>query len=829
MSVITAYPSSIGNFFTYLKYAQLNDNAVVAYFKLGASKSYHFSTFVGFPQIQQSYLHSTIYLGDYNNTQIRFLKSTQAKAFSEALAKNIQPIILAKLKAIQITLKKLAFDEFLRDSSLNILAEQLLPLLNNYRNNQDVWHKNIYSESIDVFKKLLNFNTIEKLSAALRHNYEQATLQARKQFYDVIESNPLTIEQRLAVIRDNDKNLILAAAGTGKTSVMVAKALDLIDRKTTSADKILILAYNKAAASELTARFNKNTHKLANNNSPLTPHIMTFHGLARFILTQCNLPTALSIFANDANKQTSWLTLWLNQAIKQDINFFYQLLSTLYMPDNTSLAPIYLTLSGDKMRTYQEFLISNLLFINEIDFKYELLQQHGSFHLTSENIKVAFDNNKGLGRIIVLDYPNKKMINRFNQNKGFDQKSIEQQLKIIIPHLKNTDELVNQYQQNSRYKNTLIKHFTDCGLMKLAVERYQPCLQAQRTERLSPREIKTRFVHANIVNSEIHTDILVKITKAYSEELHQQKTIDFDDMINNAYDVVTQKMLIPQWSHILVDEFQDISNARYQLLDALITQGHQVKLTAVGDDWQSIYRFSGGDLTLTTQFEKLVGRYSLSKLQKTFRYNNSIAEVAGQFVMKNPEQYKKHIVTHEQVSQPQVFLHDDYTEHHNKKSYYDKALNLIKNILKRSPQASIAVIARYRFQLTSLHEKIKQQSSNSHSFLESQIFFWTYHNAKGLEADYVILLSFDNSDFGFPAKNKNDVLVEALLPSADDFPNSEERRLLYVGLTRAKYQAHIIASQENTSEFINELLSGNYNIQVASTYFNEQRSSIELM
>ncbi|WP_350636713.1 UvrD-helicase domain-containing protein, partial [Pseudoalteromonas sp. GW168-MNA-CIBAN-0100] len=76
--------------------------------------------------------------------------------------------------------------------------------------------------------------------AQLRNKYERKQLAQRADFYNNVESNPLTNEQRLAVIRNNDKNLVLAAAGTGKTSVMVAKALDLIATKQAMPEQILV-------------------------------------------------------------------------------------------------------------------------------------------------------------------------------------------------------------------------------------------------------------------------------------------------------------------------------------------------------------------------------------------------------------------------------------------------------------------------------------------------------------------------------------------------------------------------------------------------------------
>lgn len=73
-------------------------------------------------------------------------------------------------------------------------------------------------------------------------------------FFDTIEKNPLTPEQRLAVVTDEDATLVLAGAGSGKTSVIVAKAAYLIARGIRQPEDILLLAFGKDAASEMAAR-----------------------------------------------------------------------------------------------------------------------------------------------------------------------------------------------------------------------------------------------------------------------------------------------------------------------------------------------------------------------------------------------------------------------------------------------------------------------------------------------------------------------------------------------------------------------------------------------
>ena len=300
-------------------------------------------------------------------------------------------------------------------------------------------------------------------------------------------------------------------------------------------------------------------------------------------------------------------------------------------------------------------------------------------------------------------------------------------------------------------------------------------------------------------------------------ELKSQGCIDFDDMIIRANNAVNSKAYVPNWKYILVDEFQDISMSRMRMLQGFISQGDNPSLTVVGDDWQSIYRFTGGKLELTTRFSELVGSNSTTTLQKTYRYNNSIAAVAGSFIMENPEQIVKDIKTESVVDKPQVYLLDSFVGEVGN-SLEERVRQIIQTIKKRDKNANVAILARYHYLLENVREHIKGKEGFD------SLKFWTFHGSKGLEADYCILIGFSQGRTGFPNENKEEAVLEALLPSLDSFKYSEERRLLYVALTRAKYKSYLIADPMAPSEFINELIAPKYkdDIKIASQTFEER-------
>ena len=338
-------------------------------------------------------------------------------------------------------------------------------------------------------------------------------------------------------------------------------------------------------------------------------------------------------------------------------------------------------------------------------------------------------------------------------------------------------------------------------------------LQAIRVERLDEVAMRDRLEMAEVVQAKSVAEVLDALHGAYVEELQRQNAIDFDDMIIRAIQVVDSGAYVPAWKFVLVDEFQDISEARMEFLKAMVAKGPDPSLTVVGDDWQSIYRFSGGKLELTTRFGELIGEFTATKLQKTFRYNDSIAEIAGRFVMENPEQYKKKIETHTKVDRSQVYLLDDSTGKQD--GVYDRVVEVVRKIRQNDAAGSIAVIARYNYLL------VASRNALANDGLNANVVFWTFHKSKGLEADYCVLVGFFQGKSGFPNENKDEAIIEALLPSLDSYPHSEERRLLYVGLTRARSKVYVIASPNAPSSFVAELLAPKYDLNIVSKKFQE--------
>ena len=127
--------------------------------------------------------------------------------------------------------------------------------------------------------------------AAIR-SFTDAELRAFEGFFDTIEAQPLTPQQRLAVVTDEDATLTLAGAGSGKTSVIVAKAAYLIKSGLRRPDEILLIAFGKDAAAEMSRRIKDRTG--------VSVTAMTFHALGYSIIREVEQGTpALAAHASD--------------------------------------------------------------------------------------------------------------------------------------------------------------------------------------------------------------------------------------------------------------------------------------------------------------------------------------------------------------------------------------------------------------------------------------------------------------------------------------------------------------------------------------------------
>lgn len=304
--------------------------------------------------------------------------------------------------------------------------------------------------------------------------------------------------------------------------------------------------------------------------------------------------------------------------------------------------------------------------------------------------------------------------------------------------------------------------------------------QAEMIEN-APEEIRDLFSK--------RVKLMAPMLKAWKTALKAENAVDFSGLIHQAIIILEKGRFVSPWKHILVDEFQDISPQRAALLSALRAQNKHTSLFAVGDDWQAIYRFSGAQLSLTTAFHHYFGEGDRSDLDTTYRFNSRIGEIANRFIQQNPHQLAKPLNSLRPGDKKAVtLLADDQLE-----PLLDKLSGYAK------PDERILVLARYH------HLKPAALEKAATRWPKLQLEFMTIHASKGQQADYVIVIGLKDGSDGFPAPVRESVMEQALLPMPEDFPDAEERRLLYVAITRARHRVWLLFNKEEPSVFVDIL------------------------
>ncbi|MFM7682171.1 MAG: UvrD-helicase domain-containing protein, partial [Bacteroidota bacterium] len=317
-------------------------------------------------------------------------------------------------------------------------------------------------------------------------------------------------------------------------------------------------------------------------------------------------------------------------------------------------------------------------------------------------------------------------------------------------------------------------------------------------------------------------EIFKPIYDSYQNYLSNRNEIDFSDMINLASKFIERGDYKSKYKYILIDEFQDISMGRYELIRSLKKVNPHSRLFVVGDDWQSIYRFTGSDISLFKNFEHYFGVSEKSKIETTYRFSNPIIKLSSDFIQKNPNQEKKILKSGLSMrilnkKTEYEIIHSDSDEldvTDTLKIIFDDLIRMYSDIEKKS----IMILGRYSFDINRIQNEnnifnINKEDysikytikSNLNEVKTINAFFLTVHKSKGLEADIVIIINCNSGKHGFPSEMSDDPILNLVLSETDQFPNGEERRLFYVALTRAKEFVYLLTHNVYKSKFIYEL------------------------
>lgn len=230
------------------------------------------------------------------------------------------------------------------------------------------------------------------------------------------------------------------------------------------------------------------------------------------------------------------------------------------------------------------------------------------------------------------------------------------------------------------------------------------------------------------------------------------------------------------------------------MIEEIIKQT-SAKFLAVGDDFQSIYRFTGCNLYIFLNFCKYFKDAKIFQIINTYRNPQELIEVAGSFIMKNKQQQRKKLIANKHLEKPIVIYYS------NQKS------TALKEILKQlsKEKKEIMVLGRNNKDIEKYIDNTFTKKEEEYIYENIKFRYLTVHKSKGLESDYVILINVIDDIIGFPTKRKEEKIIKYVNKTKDDYPFEEERRLFYVALTRTKNKTYIISPTSKESIFVKEI------------------------
>ena len=302
--------------------------------------------------------------------------------------------------------------------------------------------------------------------------------------------------------------------------------------------------------------------------------------------------------------------------------------------------------------------------------------------------------------------------------------------------------------------------------------------------------------------------VIEKIYELYANDLVENDYIDFNDMINDAIIELRNEKYIHPYKYVIVDEYQDTSYTRYKLLQE-VQNSTGAKVIVVGDDWQSIFGFTGCDVSLFSQFEKYFEKPKMVKIDVTRRNSQKLIDIAGEFIQQNKNQISKELKSDKENESPiKIF------EYVSRAHEVLALINILEKISKEKFDAKILILGRNNFDIydaicNEIFTTMQFKDYTTINYINKpdlNIEFRTVHKSKGLEADYVIVLNLNDQINGFPNKIIDDPVLEFVkYDNNENIDYPEERRLFYVALTRTKNDVYLFGKATRPSKFIDEI------------------------
>ena len=416
--------------------------------------------------------------------------------------------------------------------------------------------------------------------------------------------------------------------------------------------------------------------------------------------------------------------------------------------------------------------------------------------LKSKNIYYSISSTETLGYIIhefiyitVLDKP--------------------QFMKVVLKYFKvkykNKDNYIkflrNNYKEVEQFENLISTFINLFKCNGYTLENFNDFLEVAKRNIFSYKFEKNFLL------------LTLNIYLIYENYLRENNEIDFNDMLIKATKVVNDMSINNNYNYVIIDEYQDTSFIRFKLIKSIL-EATNASLMVVGDDSQSIYKFTGCDLSVFLDFKEYFKDAKIMKIQNTYRNSQELINIAGGFVMKNKRQIHKDLKSNKHLNFPLKIIYY--------KNIKETFLKLVLKIFEETNKP-ILVLGRNNndINLVLNPKYFKLTNNNIIKYKDNkniQIKYLTVHKSKGLEEEIVILINLENKLLGFPNKILSPKILRFVSRKFEKFPYSEERRLFYVALTRTKNNVYLLVPEQNESIFVKELIKTNKNkIEIMKT------------
>jgi DNA helicase IV len=341
-------------------------------------------------------------------------------------------------------------------------------------------------------------------------------------------------------------------------------------------------------------------------------------------------------------------------------------------------------------------------------------------------------------------------------------------------------------------------------------------IQKCRQLMLLPTDLDTRMkTHRPLTRNNLEitfAKVARQLYQEYIEYCDAYHLIDFSAIMQRATQMIREGQSdfskrhshgsIRQIRFLSIDEFQDFSVMFYELLSAMRGINPTMQLFCVGDDWQAINRFAGADTRYFSEFERYIGPRTLCTITTNYRSAKRIVDMGNALMKKQGGVAAKASQRH--VGDIVLVYIDDFvgtekeTEHFGRYGYDIAALSRLVNLHVRQ-QRNVAVLSRTTAPLEHVFPKISKLFERANTKLVRS----TTHGYKGLEQESVIL--WDVTERQYPMLHPHWIFGRILGDTLEQIIE-DERRLFYVGVTRARETLYIVTRRQSMSPFLRALL-----------------------